>query len=272
MKNFEDFNGRTVLLCGSGGGGIGTATTKALVEAGAHIVGVDHLEALLDETAVLVESLGGRFHGVLADLRDPGQVQRIVPDAVALAGNIHYLANVAGGMQPKQWGRFEGTPDAVYRDVMELNLHYVFTLCRDALAHMKEHGEGGAIVNVASISALPSAPMHGPYGAAKAAVIALSRSMAVEAGRYGVRVNVVAPGATKTARAQRIAGSVLDDRQREWAPLQRPTTSDEVAFAIRFLLSAQASGITGQMLAVDCGITARSALGGIEYLEQRASW
>ena len=273
MTIFEEFKGRTVLVCGSGGGGIGTATIRLLAEVGADIVGVDFQQQLLDESAELVQSLGRRFHGILADLRDPEAVARITPAALAaVEGPIHYLANVAGGMQSRQWGHFEATPSEVYRDVMALNLDYVFTLCRDISLHIREHGEGGAIVNVSSISALPSAPLHATYGAAKAAVIAMTRSMAVELGRYGIRANVVAPGATKTARAERISGNAMDDRQRQWAPLQRPTASEEVASAIRFMLSSQASGITGQMLAVDCGLTARSALGGIEYLEPRASF
>ncbi|WP_419709616.1 SDR family NAD(P)-dependent oxidoreductase [Pseudomonas sp. NFX224] len=273
MTIFDEFKGRTVLICGSGGGGIGTATTFALAQAGANIVGVDFKQDLLDESKALVEGLGRQFHGILADLCDPLAVARIVPTAIELTeGPIHYLANIAGGMQAKQWGPFEGIPDNVFRDVMALNFDYVFTLCRDVSLHMKEHGEGGAIVNVSSISALPSAPLHASYGAAKAAVISMTRSMAVELGRYGIRANVIAPGATKTARAELISKGAIDERQREWAPLKRPTASADVANAIRFFLSTQAAGITGQLLAVDCGLTARSALGGIEYLEPRASW
>lgn len=272
MNDILNLSGRTALICGAGGGGIGTATSRLLAEAGVDIVAVDHSAELAEETVAMVKDIGRKCWPIVADLRDPAQAGRIVAKAREAAGRIDLLANVAGGMKAGTWGTFVKTPDDVYRDVMALNLDYVFTVSRDAALLMIEQGGGGAIVNVSSISALPTAPFHAPYGAAKAAVIALSASMAIELGEHGIRVNIVAPGATATDRARRMIGDLLDRRQKEWAPLGRPVTPEEIAQTIRFLLSDAASGITGQTIAVDAGLTQRSALGQPDYFKSRASW
>lgn len=261
------------MICGAGGGGIGTATSRLLAESGARIVAVDRTAALVDETLAMIETIGGApAVGIVADLRDPAARDAIVPAALEAVGGLDLLANVAGGMQAEQWGRFEHIPDAVYRDVMALNLDYVFHICRDVVRAMTEAETGGAIVNVASVSALPSGPYHAVYSAAKAAVIALTRSMAAELGQHNIRANVVAPGATKTERAVQLSGDRIDQRQRDWAPLGRSVASEDVAEAIRFLLSPAAASITGQVVAVDCGLTARSVLGGADYFEDRLSF
>lgn len=262
----------TALICGAGGGGIGIATSLTLAREGVDVVAVDHSQPLVDETIRQVTAVGATCHGIVADLRDPAQRNTIVARAVEMAGSIHAVANIAGGMAPTQWGRFEGTPDEVWRTVMALNLDYVFTICRDAAAHMIQRKIAGAFVNIASVSALPSATFHAPYGAAKAGVVALTRSMAAELGKYGIRANVVAPGATKTSRAIGLLGEQMEARYSEWNPLGRTTSPQEVAESIAFLLSSKATGITGAMLTVDSGMTSRCALGGVEYFDGRSNW
>jgi len=262
----------TVLICGAGGGGIGIATSLTLARQGVNIVAVDRTQELVDDAVRQVTAHGVACHGIVADLCEPAERGTIVSQAVAMAGIIHGVANIAGCMAATQWGRFEGTPDAVWRRVMALNLDYVFTICRDAAAHMIDHKVAGAFVNIASVSALPSATFHAPYGAAKAGVIALTRSMAAELGQYGIRANAVAPGATKTARATGLLGERMETRYAQWNPLTRTTAPQEVADSIAFLLSAKASGITGAMLTVDSGMTSRCALGGVEYFDGRSNW
>jgi NAD(P)-dependent dehydrogenase (short-subunit alcohol dehydrogenase family) len=260
------------LICGAGGGGIGMATSLTLARAGAEIVAVDYSQELVDQTICRVEEIGGVCHGIVADLRDPEQRGATVARAIELAGAIHKVANIAGGMAQTQWGRFEGTPHEVYRTVRALNLDYVFTICRDAAAHMVKEKIAGAFVNISSISAQPSATFHAPYGAAKAGVIVLTKSMAAELGQYGIRANVVAPGATKTARATGLLGEKMEQRYSQWNPLGRTTLPQDVADSIAFLLSDKASAVTGQMLTVDSGMTARCALGGTEYFDGRSNW
>ena len=272
MENGYELTGKVALVCGAGGQGVGAATSARLARLGADVIAVDYSPELVAETVAAVRALGRQCHGVVADLTVPEQRGTVVARGVELAGRIDLVANVAGGTKGHQWGPFEGCSDHIYREMMALNLDYVFTVCRDAAAHMVAQGIKGAFVNVASVSALPSAPFHAPYGAAKAGVIALTQSMAAELGRHGIRANVVAPGATKTGRATGMHGDAMEERYRVWNPLGHTTAPEEVADGIVYLLSDAARGITGVVVPVDAGMTARSALGGVEHFFGRASW
>jgi NAD(P)-dependent dehydrogenase (short-subunit alcohol dehydrogenase family) len=260
-----DFKDKVALVCGAGAGGIGTATTKLLAEAGAYVVAVDYKDELVEETKALIESLGGQCLGITVDLRDMGQVPRIAETIRSKIGRVDLVANIAGGTQKGQWLRLDQTPDDIYASVMALNVDYVFRVCRDMAKLMIESGKGGSIVNIASVSAFASAPYHGPYGAAKRAVAALTQTMAVEWGRYKIRANTVMPGSVRTQRAKD-TGADLDGRQKYWAPLQRPVESEEIASAVMFFLSDLSSAITGQTLAVDCGVTSKCAIGDLDYI------
>lgn len=272
MESGYGLDGRVALVCGAGGQGVGAAASDRLARLGADVIAVDCTAELVDETVAKVRALGRRCYGVVADLTEPEQRATVVSRGVEMAGRVDLVANIAGGTRPHQWGRFEGIPDHVYREIMALNLDYVFTICRDAAAHMVEREIRGAFVNVASVSALPSAPFHAAYGAAKAGVITLTRSMAAELGQYGIRANVVAPGATKTGRADALLGEKMEARYRVWNPLAKTTAPEEVADAIAYLLSDAARGITGALVPVDAGMTARCALGGMDYFEGRGNW
>ena len=130
---------------------------------------------------------------------------------------------------------------------------------------MIAQGEGGAICSVASVSGMGAAPHHGAYGAAKAGVIALTRTQAIEWLRHGIRVNAVAPGAVLTPRI--LAYGVKDNSS---ADGRRAVTSREVADAMMFLLSPLASGITGVTVPVDSGVSANNALGGFSHFAASA--
>jgi NAD(P)-dependent dehydrogenase (short-subunit alcohol dehydrogenase family) len=138
-------------------------------------------------------------------------------------------------------------------------LRHFFNLARVAGKHMAGNGSG-AIVAIASVSGLRSAPLHGPYGAAKAGLMSLVRTLAVELGRDGVRVNAVAPGAVLTPRVEAM---MSEERRAESAasiPLGRLATPDDIARAVAFLSSDLAAYVTGQTLAVDGGATAQFPL------------
>lgn len=272
METGYGLNGLNALVCGAGGQGVGTATSARLASLGADVIAVDFSQELVDETVARVRALGRQCHGIVADLMVPEQRGTVVARAIEMAGRIDLVANVAGGTKTHQWGPFEGCPDHIYAEIMALNLDYVFTICRDASAHMVERGVKGVFVNVSSVSALPSAPFHAAYGAAKAGVIALTRSMAAELGRHGIRANVIAPGATKTGRALGRLGDAMEERYGSWNPLGKTTSPEEVADGIAYLLSDAARGITGVVMPVDAGMTARGALGGVDLFLGRASW
>jgi NAD(P)-dependent dehydrogenase (short-subunit alcohol dehydrogenase family) len=255
-----DLEGRIILVCGTAQGGIGAATARRLAEAGAVIVGVDRTKALLDATAAELAGLGYGFHGLPADLTDPAQTDPIVAEVVRRFGRLDGVVNIAGGTTPGEWGPLEETSTGHFRDSLNLNLEYVFRICRDAARWMIGSGTSGAIVNVGSVSGLTSAPFHGPYGAAKSAVAALTRTMALEWWRYGIRANTVSPGAVTTERVlARIAGREgLDSRF---------SAPQQIADTILFLLSDLASAISGQNVVVDSSLSARYS--GLPTIEQQ---
>ena len=251
--------GKVAMVVGAGGGGHGTSTSLAVAEAGADLVAVDISEEQVKDTERQVTAQGGRCLSIVADVRKKSEVERIVSQALKEHGAIHCLANIVGGMQPGQWFGMLDYPEDIFDDVQNLNLRYAFLTCQAVARSMVERGIPGAIVNVSSVSALPTAPGHGPYGAAKAGLIALSRTMAMEWGHLGIRVNVVAPGAMWTPRA---SGAGAIDNSAKTVPLARRGTPQDVASAILYLLSDLSAYITGHVIPADGGLTSKSVLHG----------
>ena len=255
-----DLSKRVYLVCGVARGGIGGATARLLGQSGAALFLVDHRQELIDETIADIESAGGRCEGMVADLTDEKQSDAVVQQAVRRLGRLDGVANVAGGTREDEWIRLEKTPTSVFRDVINLNLEYVFRICRDAAAYMIDNQVRGSLVNVASISAISSAPFHGPYGAAKAGIAALTRTMAIEWQAHGIRANTVSPGAVATERVTSRPG--WGQNAATGAGSHALTEPDELAGAILFLLSDLASGISGHNLVVDSALTANYATAG----------
>lgn len=261
-----DLCGKVALVCGAGGGGLGSAVSRVLARAGASLVAVDQSEELVAATKAEAESLGTVCHTIAANLMEAEVAAGIVASALSLAGRIDIVVNVAGGTRFSQWSPIEETSDQVLRDVMALNLDYVFRVCADAARHMIGAGHGGAMVNFASIAAMHSAPFHGPYGMAKRGVMAMGETMALEWARYGIRVNTVAPGGVATPRASQLRNTNSTMTQKKPADGLRRMQADEVAGAVLFLVSDLASGVSGQTLFVDGAMGCKNPAGGInEY-------
>jgi 3-oxoacyl-[acyl-carrier protein] reductase len=258
-------DGRVALVIGSGGGSTGTAVALTLAQAGARIVGADVSSELLDGTRDVLQSHDADFCGVKADVTDSGDVRRAVAKAWDVHGRIDCLVNVVGGTRPDAWARLDEYPDAVFEAQLALNLRYVLTASREVAARMIACEMPGSIVNFASISAMTSAPYHGGYGAAKAGVISLTRTMAVEWAPLGIRVNVVAPGVIQNPRTATLQLEANDDA------LGRGLAPVEIARAIQFLLSDAASGITGQVVHVDAGLSAGSTMGPVSRFAEAAA-
>jgi len=254
--------GKTAIVSGAGGEGIGTATSLALAEAGAKVVAVDIAAERVQDTERRLRAMGGECLGIQADLRKKSEVDRIIAQAVQRYGGVHCLANVAGGMQPGQWGRLEDYGEREFDDVISLNLRYVFLICQAVAKHMIERQIRGTMVSVASVSGIASAPYHAPYGAAKAGLMALTRSMAIEWSAYGIRANALAPGSVKTPRAMAGSAMDMDERAKGNIPIGRVCQPDEIAAGILFLLSPLSSAISGQTLIVDGAATAKFPLMG----------
>jgi NAD(P)-dependent dehydrogenase (short-subunit alcohol dehydrogenase family) len=225
------------------------------------VIAVDFEQARLDDTEARLAAQGSPCITILANVRDVGAVESAVATAIESAGRVDHLVNVAGGNQNGEWSPLEKYPDRLWEDVMGLNLRYVVVSGREVAAHLIERGAPGSIVNFSSISALGAAPFHALYGVAKAGILALTKTMAVEWGRYGIRANAIVPGSVATPRADR-PGS--DDLAAAWNPIPRRCRPDELAGAVLFLLSDLSSAITGQEIVVDNGVSARHPNGGIE--------
>jgi len=241
---------------GAGGGGIGTAVCRHLGRAGAQIVAVDIDAGKLAVCTDELTAAGVSHVGLIADGRDRGVFAGIV-DAACELGPLRGCVPVAGGMWPPQWAPF-ASDDEFFDDVVDLNFGSTVNTVRAVGRRLVEQGQGGSIVNIATVSALNAMPYGSAYAAAKAAVLSLTRSLAVEWGARDIRVNAVAPGsiATPKSASNRKPGDT-DGTDLEVIPMRRRGTSDDIAAAVLFMISELAGYVTGQVLCVDGGTSVR---------------
>jgi len=237
---------RTIVVAGAGGGGIGTAICTAIVRAGGRVVAIDNDDARLE----VVRACGDAVEALLADARDPGQVDRVLG-----AGTIHGLVHVAGGLGLDQWEHTEKLSLQAFDDVLDSNLRAAFVTSQAVASRLIARGEAGAIVHLASIAALSALPFGAAYAAAKAGMLALMRTQAVEWGPRRIRVNAIAAGSVRTPKnADYAPRDTIDDFS---VPLRRRAEPDDIAGAAVFLLSDLASFVTGHTLVVDGGASVR---------------
>lgn len=244
----REFNNKRVLLTGAASG-IGKACTAQLTREGARVVAVD-----VDESGLraLSEEVGGELSTFVADLSQLGPAEEMVAVAVARLGGLDILLNNAG---IGSFGRAVDTDPETWRRVHAIDLDAVFYACRKALPHLIE--SKGNIVNTASISGLGGDYGFTAYNSAKAGVINLTRNLAVDYARDGVRVNSVCPGYVLTALTSQMPPPIAQAFT-ESVPMGRGAQPEEIAEAICFLASDRASFITGHALVVDGGKTAET--------------
>ncbi|MEW2353274.1 glucose 1-dehydrogenase [Spirillospora sp. NPDC029432] len=247
-------NGLTALVTGAARG-IGAAAALRLAADGASVAVLDLDEGGCAATAALVESRGGRAVPVTADVTDAGQVGKAVAAVVDEFGALEILVNNAGITRDNL---LQKMTESDWEDVMAVHLRGMFLTARAVQRHMSEQ-RYGKIVNLSAATALGNRGQAN-YAAASAGVQGLTRSLAIELGPFGINVNAVAPGfiATElTARSARRLGvphEHLQERVAEGTPLQRVGRPEDVAAAIAFLASDQASFITGQTIYLDGGL------------------
>ena len=237
---FCSLEGKTALVTG-GSRGIGRAIALELGRAGASVV-VGYRSGK-DEAESVAAEIGGR--AVQADVSDAEAARALVEGA----GDLDILVNNAGITRD---GLLARMPDEDWRDVIETNLSSMFYTCR-AVARPMMKRRGGSIVNVSSIVGVHGNPGQTNYGAAKAGIIGFTKSLARELGSRGVRANVVAPGYVTTQLTDVLPGDAKAAMLGA-TPLGRLGDPEDVAGAVRFLCSDEASFITGEVLLVDGGL------------------
>src|SRR5262245_60777148 len=249
----EPQNRPTALVTGASYG-VGAATAMALARAGYDVaISATRAENLKDIASNLA---GARVVPLVLDLRSQASIEDAMVSIVDAFGHLDLLVNNAGSNLRKlatdvtreQWD-----------DMIAVNVTGTFFLTQQVARHMIAAGRKGAIVNVASTHALVGAPERSTYGIAKAAIMQMTRMLAVEWATHGIRVNAVAPGRMETAspsRAEKGADQNYMAAMLARIPLHRLCTPEEVAAAVAYLASPEATSITGQVLVLDGGLTA----------------
>jgi NAD(P)-dependent dehydrogenase (short-subunit alcohol dehydrogenase family) len=237
---------KTAIVTGAARG-IGLATTKLFLENGWQVAMIDRDEAELQQSSNL---LSGTLP-VHCDVSVPEQVEALLPQVLQKFGRVDALINNAGVAEFKP---LEATDFECWRNIMATNLDGVFLCAQAAIPALKE--SRGAIVNIASISAVRASTLRVAYGTSKAAVVHLTKQLAAELGDFGVRVNCVAPGPVKTKLAAAVHSPEIIRAYYDAIPLQRSATEQEIAEVIVFLCSDKASYVSGQTIAVDGGFDA----------------
>ncbi|HEY3924344.1 MAG TPA: SDR family NAD(P)-dependent oxidoreductase [Acidothermaceae bacterium] len=251
-------DGKTALVVGGGGGGIGRAVSTELAGAGARVVVVD---VELDRAKGVCDDITAEGHIAVpmqADMLDSATVEALVDEVCASYEGIDVLATIVGGVRGlAPWQPAHRYTDKQWQDVLDLNLTSAFIAVRAVLTRMLDRGQGGSIIAIGSLSGIAGSPQHFAYGVGKAGVIHMARSIAIEYGQQGIRMNVVSPGRVRTPATSDTLNEAQLATFAERIPLGRIGEAEDIASAVRFFASPASSYISGQNLMVDGGATAR---------------
>ena len=245
------FSGKVALVTGAGSG-IGQATAARLAGEGAVVVGSDISSSGLEETAEMIGG-GAAFHPAISDVRSRDACHELVSSVVADLGRLDVLCNIAGVAR----GHRVGDVDQKAWDlIMGVNVEGVFWMSQAALPHLES--SGGCIVNMASNAGLMGQAYTVPYCASKGAVVQITKAMAMETMKTGVRINAIAPGGVDTYLTASFGFPHDPDMELmgRYMGFQGMAHADDIASAVAYLASDEAHRIHGAVLSVDAGMTA----------------
>jgi NAD(P)-dependent dehydrogenase (short-subunit alcohol dehydrogenase family) len=247
------FTDKVAVVTG-GGGGMGRATSLGFAREGAKVLVADLNEEAAKETVAQVRAAGGRAEAIGVDVTSEASVKKMVERALSAFGRLDIAFNNAGIHRINI--PLVDVDEATWDKVIDTNLKGVFLCMKHEIPAMLAAG-GGAIVNTSSIGGVVAAPGLSPYIASKHGVVGITRAAALDYISKGIRINCVLPGATDTAMLQDWLGDpAVAERIKQQHPIGRFAQADEIARAVLFLASNDASFIVGHPLLVDGGVTA----------------
>jgi NAD(P)-dependent dehydrogenase (short-subunit alcohol dehydrogenase family) len=259
MSVDRELEGKVAVVCG-GSTGIGRAAAIRLAKAGASVVVAARRQGPLDETVALIRDGGGSAEGIAADASSAADVRKVMEKTVAEFGGIDILVNSQG---IQRYGTVEETDEELWDEVLAVNVKSMYLTAKYAIPEMRKRG-GGSIVNVGSVQGLATQTRVAAYSTSKAANIGLTRTIAVDYAREGIRANIVLPASIDTPLLRYGADlfrgdKTVNDVVLDWGrmhPVGRVGTAEEVAELITFLAGPRSSFITGAEIKVDGGMMA----------------
>lgn len=241
-----------VALISGGGNGIGRAVAHRMAAAGMTVVVADYDHAAAEQVRGEVVDAGGKAAALSVDVTLAREVKALVSDVAKRFGRVDVLANIAGGSFYTK--RIEDFTWAEWQQVIDTNLKGTFLMCRE-VAPLMQQQESGRILNTASNYGITGSALRAPYSAAKAGIIAFTRSLALELAPDGIRVNTVAPGPTDTPRV--MEKETPEGRRQRWQaaiPLGRTGKPEDLAELYYFLTTPESAAITGQTFHCNGGL------------------
>ena len=251
-KNLLQLDNRIVVVAGAAGGSLGTTVARMAAQAGATVIGVSRTPANLEEHLGPLIAQGLSVIPVAADLETDEGVATVMDCVRKTKGDLHGLVTVVGGGPPASWGPSTRVSRGNWDALFSKNLDSMFFISQAVAAELQAQGRAGSLVAISSITGLGPMPYNVGYGAAKAAVLAVVRTMALEFVASNIRVNAVAPGAMVAASSLLPPDPELERRA---IPMGRKGDLEEIAGTVLFLLSDMSTYMTGQCLTVDGGIS-----------------
>ena len=245
-------DGRVAVVTG-GGGGIGAATSQLFAAHGATVVIADIDQELASKTAAEITAAGGAASVAVTDVREPGQVESLARTVLGEHGRVDVLVNNVGHWV-RHVGEFASGDAAFWDDLYRVNLFHVFLVSHAFLPSMTDR-RSGAIVNVSSVEGLRGYPEDPVYAAFKAGVVHFTRSLAVQVGHLGVRVNAIGPDVTESIQVPYAQWIPEDQRSLwpQWVPVGRMGVAEDQARVILFLASDLSGFVTGHTIPTDGG-------------------